>query len=258
MPGRRLGGCYEAGVTRLLLAYDDSPSARRAAQFLDGYAAQEALVTVERFTAGSGAVADAILAKAAESGADAVVMGTRGAGPLGGYALGSVALRVGQSGAVPVLLVKEDSRLPAAPGRSLKALLATDGSEPSVRAARLMAAWKPWLGALEVQIAHVQEPLTVLEAVLPPHDDVAKQWSTAPGEAASEEARALFEREKIPFHLHLSAGDPALEVAQLAAQTGSELLVLGTRGRGVARHALFGSVAMKAAAASAVPVLLVP
>ncbi len=245
-------------MTRLLLAYDDSPAARRAAQLLDSHAGDKAAFSVERLTVPSGAVADAILRKAGESGASAVVMGTRGAGPLGGYALGSVALRVGQSGAVPTLLVKADSRLPAAFGRRLKVLLATDGSPPSVRAAQLVAAWKPWLGELEVQIAHVQEPLTVLEAVLPPHDDVVKQWSTAPGEAASKEARALFEREKIPFHLHLSAGDPALEVAQLAAQTGSELLVLGTRGRGAALHALLGSVAMKAAAASAVPVLLVP
>ncbi len=245
-------------MIKLLLPFDDSPSARRAAQLLEGYAGDKAVLSVDRLTVQSGAVADAILRKAAESGVDAVVMGTRGSGPLGGYALGSVALRVGQSGAVPTLLVKEDSRLPAAFGRRLKVLLATDGSGPSVRAAQLLAKWKGWLGALDVQIAHVQEPLTVLEAVLPPHDDVARQWSAAPGEAASKEARALFEREKISFHLHLSAGDPALEVAQLAAQTGSELLVLGTRGRGAALHALLGSVAMKAAAASAVPVLLVP
>jgi nucleotide-binding universal stress UspA family protein len=34
--------------------------------------------------------------------------------------------------------------------------------------------------------------------------------------------------------------------------------VVGTRGRGAAHHALIGSVALKSAALTAVPVLLVP
>ena len=39
---------------------------------------------------------------------------------------------------------------------------------------------------------HVQRPLTVLQAVLPPHDDVIKQWSTQEGEQATQAARDLF------------------------------------------------------------------
>jgi nucleotide-binding universal stress UspA family protein len=52
-------------------------------------------------------------------------------------------------------------------------------------------------------------------------------------------------------------GDPALEVRTLAAQTASELIALGTRGLGAAHHALIGSVALKAAVLSPVPVMLV-
>jgi nucleotide-binding universal stress UspA family protein len=97
----------------------------------------------------------------------------------------------------------------------------------------------------------------VLETVLPPHDDLVRQWSTEEAERATEKARAVLGSASIAQHLHLSTGDPALEVRQLAAHTSSELVVLGTRGLGAAHHAFVGSVALKAAAAVSVPALLV-
>jgi nucleotide-binding universal stress UspA family protein len=43
----------------------------------------------------------------------------------------------------------------------------------------------------------------------------------------------------------------------LAAETGCELVVMGTRGLGAAHYALIGSVALKVAAHAAMPVILV-
>lgn len=169
-----------------------------------------------------------------------------------------MALRVAQGSETPVLLVKPDDRLPARPGLKLRVLLAMDGSEPAIRAARWLAAWRDALGELDVQLVHVQQPLTYLETVLPPHDDVIDQWSRQPSEDAAQAARELFRREGIAHRLHLTVGDPALEIRTLAEQTASELLVLGTRGLGAAHHAFIGSVALKAAALGAVPALLVP
>jgi nucleotide-binding universal stress UspA family protein len=204
-----------------------------------------------------GLPADTILREAAAHASDAVLMGTRGSGPLQGFALGSVALRVAHGGAAAVILVKPEDRLPAALGRKLRVLLAMDGSEPALRAAQRLAAWRGWLGELDVHLVHVQQPLTVLQAVLPPHDDVINQWSTQEGEHATQAARDLFSREKIAHHLHLSVGDPALELRTLAQQTSSDLIALGTRGLGAAHHALIGSVALKSAALGPLPVLLV-
>jgi nucleotide-binding universal stress UspA family protein len=282
----------------LLLPYDGSPAARRAAALLAGYGGasapsmialnvqarpvrawpegidmdllegalvKEGQKVLARLRGAGldkqvrlGPAAQVICDEAAARAVDAIAMGTRGAGPLRGFALGSVALRVAQSGVAPTLLVKKDSRLPAAFGASLKVLLATDGSEPCVRAAQLLARWKAWLGELDVQMVHVQAPLTMLAAILPPHDDVAAQWSDAEGRAASEALTEIFQRENIKSHLHLSAGEPAPEIAALADQEACELVVMGTRGRGAAHHALVGSVAMKVAAIARVPVLLVP
>ncbi|MDQ5847519.1 MAG: universal stress protein [Pseudomonadota bacterium] len=204
-----------------------------------------------------GLPANGILREAEARGAELIVMGTRGHGVVHGFALGSVAMRVAHGGATPVCLVQPESKLPAELGRRLRVMLALDGSEPALRAAQNLAAWRDWLGELDVQIVHVQQPLTFLETVLPPHRDVIEQWSTREGDEATQAARSLLADAGIRHHLHLSIGNTSQEIALLAEETKSELLVLGTRGRGAAHHALIGSIALKAVAASGVPVLLV-
>lgn len=199
--------------------------------------------------------ADTIVREAAR--ARFVAMGTRGTGALHGFALGSVALRVAHASPVPTLLVKPDAQLPAQLGRGLRVLAGVDGSEHALRAVQEIAAWRDLLGELEVHLVHVQQPLTLIETLLPPHDDVIGQWSTAAGETAAKAARDLLKREGIAHHLHLTVGDAAQEIALLAGQTKSGLMVLGTRGKGAAHHAFVGSVALKAAAHSPIPVLLV-
>jgi nucleotide-binding universal stress UspA family protein len=244
---------------RLLLAFDGSPAALHAAELADAFTG-EARPEVRRVTvpAGAGGAARGILAAARRQRAAAILMGTRGHGALQGFAVGSVALRVVHKARVPVLLVKAGDKLPAAPGARLRVLLATDGSAPALRAARRLAAWRAWLGELEVHLLWVQHPLTYLETVMPPHDDVIGQWSRKDGEKATRAAVALFRREGIAHRVHFSVGEPALEARSLVEDTAAELVALGTRGLGAAHHGLVGSVALKAAVACPVPALLVP
>jgi nucleotide-binding universal stress UspA family protein len=201
--------------------------------------------------------ADAIVREAQLREAKIIIMGTRGHGVLRGFALGSVAMRVVHASSVPVFLVRPESRLPPQLGRKVHVMLAQDGSEPALRAASALASLRWWLGELDVQIVYVQQPLTYLETVLPPHDDVIRQWSTEAGENAARAARELLSKDGIANHLHLTMGDPATEIVHLAAETGCELVVMGTRGLGAAHHALIGSVALKVAAHAAMPAVLV-
>jgi nucleotide-binding universal stress UspA family protein len=135
-----------------------------------------------------GFAAEALIQEAQSRDASLIVMGTRGHGAIRGYAPGSVAMRVAHGSAVPVCLLQPESLLPARLGRSVRVMLAQDGSQPALRAARLLAAWRGWLGELDVQIVHVQPPLSQLAAILPPHDDLIRQWSTQEGEAATQAA----------------------------------------------------------------------
>jgi nucleotide-binding universal stress UspA family protein len=280
---------------RMLVPFDGSPAAARALEFASPFDLQVTLLNVQpapvSLWPGAGldpAAVEAALREAGQialepararlpgaraevrvgppaatilreaAGHDAVAMGTRGAGMLQGYALGSVALRVAHGARAPVFLVKPGDRLPAAPGRRLRVLLAMDGSEPALRAAQQLIAWRSWLGALEVHLVHVQRPLTTLEAILPPHDDLVAQWSSDEAMRETQAARAMLTQAGVAQHLHLTVGDPARELRTLAAQTGADLVALGTRGLGAAHHALIGSVALKAAALCEVPVMLVP
>lgn len=202
--------------------------------------------------------AEAVVTEASLHGAQAIVMGTRGHGALQGYALGSVALRVTHRSQVPIWLVRPDSRLPSALGQSLRVLLPADGSRHAERATSHLLRWLPWLGAVHVDVVHVQTPISLIESVLPPHNDIVEEWSAAAGEEATRRVRAALDSARVPHQLHVLAGEPVSCIAQLALKLESELLVMGTRGLGAAHHALIGSVALKTAHIAKVPVALVP
>ncbi len=71
-------------------------------------------------------------------------------------------------------------------------------------------------------------------------------------------ARALLHVAETKYRLHEAEGDAAHEIVRLARELASELIVMGTRGLGAVHHALIGSVALKVAQASPVPMVLVP
>lgn len=205
-----------------------------------------------------GFAAAALLEEAQNCDAQALVVGTRGSGALRGFAFGSVAMRVIHASVLPTFIVGPEARLPAQLGKTLRVLLATDGSEQATRAMAQVIDWRDWLGDLDVHLVHVQPPLTLLDAILPPHRDLLNQWNGSEAEKATQPVRDLLVRAGVKYQPHLAAGDPASEITRVATEKACELTVLGTRGRGAAHHALIGSVALKAVALSAVPALLVP
>jgi hypothetical protein len=89
---------------KLLLAFDGSPSALRAAELIAGHGGTGAKLEKVLLNA-PGPAAPAILAEARRRKPEAIVMGTRGEGALQGFALGSVALKAAVASPVPALLV---------------------------------------------------------------------------------------------------------------------------------------------------------
>jgi nucleotide-binding universal stress UspA family protein len=201
---------------------------------------------------------EAIIDEAHRRGAKAIVMGTRGHGPLGGFALGSVALRVAHRAQVPTLLVRPDTRLPRALGRTVRVLVPLDGSTHATGAVTQVLGWEEWLGDVEFDLVHVRPALTRLETLMPPHDDVLDEWGSKQSEEATRDARARLYAARRTHRFHEAVGDAPQQIARLADEAGSELVVMGTRGLGAVHHALLGSVALKVAHASSVPVVLVP
>jgi nucleotide-binding universal stress UspA family protein len=156
-----------------------------------------------------------------------------------------------------VLLVQPDTRLPANLGRSLRVLVALDGSTQATRAVKELLGRQSWLGELDIELAYVR-PARLLDRYPPPEQQILERWGTQEAEEATRDARALVYAAGPPCRLHEPAGDPAEELVRLAAEVGADLVVAGTRGRGALHHALIGSVALKVAIGSPVPVMLVP
>nr|MCU0966967.1 universal stress protein [Burkholderiaceae bacterium] len=75
-------------------------------------------------------------------------------------------------------------------------------------------------------------------------------------DAALAPSRAALDAAGVRYQAHSKVGSPAEMIARTAAELGSELIVMGTRGQGMA-SAILGSVAQETVAESRVPVLLV-
>src|SRR5262245_35692346 len=71
--------------------------------------------------------------------------------------------------------------------------------------------------------------------------------------------KILTPREQIEFKpsFELRSGSPAPEIVKYARDTGVDLIVMGTHGRGLVAHAVLGSVAEKVVRSAPCPVLTV-
>lgn len=141
----------------------------------------------------------------------------------------------------------------------LRILIAVDGSETALAAARCWAAWSAGAGAaaLQVRLLAVAPP--------PPH-----AWP-APGSARGvegalltlgqrqlEAAQKLFADTAHAWESAVRIGAPATAIVAEAQREHADLIVMGTRGMSPLRGLLVGSVALRVAQMSPVPVWLMP
>ena len=203
-----------------------------------------------------GPPADTLLECLQQRAIDLLVMGSGRQGPLRGYAVGSVALRVAAAAPCPVVLVRAGAKLPAELGRRLRVTAPVDGSAESERAIRRLVACAGVLGELHVDLLHFRPGLTLAGAVLPPHDDVLRQWSGGDGDAVLAQPAQLLARHGISFQVHALAGDADTGIATFAGEHQADLIAMATRGTGAMHHLLLGSTALRTAHVSGVPVAL--
>jgi nucleotide-binding universal stress UspA family protein len=200
---------------------------------------------------------DAILETAEAVRAKAIVLGSRGYGPLGRFLLGSVSRGVVRGATCPVLVVKGRGR----PGRHI--VLGLDGSPHARRAAALVAALPaPHRG--RVTVVFVVEPVRVPSMPLVPRlvrASIRAQADKVTAEAVDaahrevEAAAAPLRQAGWRVRALVRQGAPLSEL--LAAARPADCLVLGARGVGGMERLLLGSVAEGALGRSPVSVLVV-
>jgi nucleotide-binding universal stress UspA family protein len=205
--------------------------------------------------------ADVIVAAATEAGAGLICMGTHGRTGPGRLLFGSVAEEVLRTAPCPVLTAR-DAPPPAEQAGAdgavlwpLKTILfPTDFSENSAGAFGLACALARDHRARLVAL-HVTDVT-----------DLAYTGYGAPGapleergylKAARQNLEGLEPGPGVKLDRRLEEGDPAGEVLRVAAETGADLIVLGTHGRTGLRHLLLGSVAEQVVRKATSPVLTV-
>ncbi|MDP3251571.1 MAG: universal stress protein [Hydrogenophaga sp.] len=139
----------------------------------------------------------------------------------------------------------------------MKILVPVDGSERALDAVRhALRLKREGLNATFV-LATVQEPTYLYELMLAPDADVLERVSGAVGSRALEGAEALFNAAGVSFEREIGSGDPAQTLVELAERLACDAIILGSRGLGTLRGALFGSVSQAVLHAAKVPVTII-
>lgn len=139
----------------------------------------------------------------------------------------------------------------------LRVLLALDGSDTALAAARCWSAW------CDADARPMHAVLLAVVAGLPPGERDADPEQVARALAAMgagriDAARDLFSRSGLPFETVVRIGAPAALIVDEARRQRADLLVVGTRGLTPLRALLLGSVSLRVVQTSAIPVWLMP
>lgn len=203
---------------------------------------------------------------AEEVGAGLVVVGSRGLGAVRRTLLGSVSISVLHHAHCSVLVVRGHDREKEreyVPGRIL---LAFDGSQGAIAAARTATQIAAAAGS-EVHILYVvlTEPYPQpLEYASLGEAKVREMWEANLGweeeriqELMKDQARHMKAEGVKVVETHLLCGKPEREVVELAEELDADLVVMGSRGLGGLRRVLLGNVSTSVVCHAHCPVLIV-
>lgn len=138
-----------------------------------------------------------------------------------------------------------------------KVLLPVDGSPSSRRAAEFALRQVRGQPGTTVLLLNVQSPVMAWEISPYVTAEMVNQIHEKAGREAIKEARALLDSAGVPCEEHLLVGEPGEIIAEVAAREGVDGIVMGTRGLGLVKSLVLGSVATKVIHLAGMPVTLV-
>lgn len=139
----------------------------------------------------------------------------------------------------------------------MRIVLAVDGSAVSTRAARHAATmYEHFAVKPELMLFFVDEPILIGFAMHLGAQGV-RTYHAENVQSALKGARKLFNRAGVPFTEHSSIGMPAQTLLKFVKSSKTDLLIMGSHGRGAFKNLLLGSVATKVLSQCTVPVTIV-
>jgi nucleotide-binding universal stress UspA family protein len=193
----------------------------------------------------SGDIAEEILLAAEAAQVDLVAVGSHGHSPIGRFRLGSIATRVLTYSPYSVLIVKPPvtgHSLPDRTGHPWRVLLAYDDSEPARKALELCA-------SLPLGSQDTVEVVTVLTLITGFRQDIYQHLSPV-WQQKKIAAKAALDGAVVKLHGRVHGVTSQLregassshEIIEAAEASGSNLVVLGSRGKSILQRLLQGSL----------------
>lgn len=197
-----------------------------------------------------------VLAETAQQiGADLIVVGATGSGPLAAELLGSTADRVLRKASCPVLVVRDGLEVP--PRRVLAPVDLSALSGDAFRYGLHLLAELAGSGEIRVRAVHA---LSFLEALEVRHRTGEKHLEQIERSAAEELQRFVLEnRPEGPFQVETAIlpGEARFEILREFDELPVDLVILGTHGRGGLDRLVLGSVASTVARKAPCSVLVI-
>jgi nucleotide-binding universal stress UspA family protein len=140
----------------------------------------------------------------------------------------------------------------------MKILLAVDGSNPALDAAKLLVEHADWYREKpEVELVTVHLPVPKLGNMGAAVSKAQiERYYREEGEQNLAEAKKLLDRAGIAYEAQVLVGPIAETIAKHAKSSRCDLIMIGTHGRTAIADALIGSTASKVLHIADVPVLL--
>jgi nucleotide-binding universal stress UspA family protein len=139
----------------------------------------------------------------------------------------------------------------------MKILLAVDGSETGLSAARHVVALSKSLKAPPVVTLLYADPPLAKAVALELGEEGVAQYHADNGETALKKARAVLKRAGLTFSERPMIGEPVTTILKQAKSVRADLIVMGTHGRGALKSLIVGSVTQKIISTSSIPVTVV-
>lgn len=217
-------GIDGTGVFFAEIADEEAATARRLAGTIRDKISAKGVPVKARID--EGPAAQTIIEVARAEGAGVIVMGSRGLGRIAAAVLGSTAQAVSRHSPIPVLVARERREAPR------RILIAADGSDDAYVAIRTFAGL-PLPKKLEVTLLHVLPDRATPAARA---DVTAEELQATVERCDREDALDILSRagkllpEGISVRMELERGRPAERILDVAAGSGSDLIVVGARG----------------------------
>jgi nucleotide-binding universal stress UspA family protein len=197
---------------------------------------------------------NAIVARAAETRADLLALGSSGKGPIGGALLGSVGRKALVSAGCSVLIAK--GARPKKEG--LTVVFATDHSVYAKRCLETFVAWRPeGVSRAVVATVYPEQLVGAMAAVVGNFKADVTSWVREKLEKENAAAVSSLAKLGIACSSRVETGAAGDSLERVMKEEAADVLVLGAQGRGFMDRVLIGSVSLDQALRRPYSVLVV-